>query len=104
MDDIGGLVSQILNDPEQMQQIMDLAKNLSSGSDNPEQPALSPERVAEIGKFLQQSEAADRKQEALVRALRPFLRPGRQSKLDRAMQIAKLSHIAGIALKKDLIP
>ena len=102
MDDISGLVSQILSDPEQMQQIMDLAKNLSAGST--EEPVLSPERVAEIGKYLQQSEAADRKQEALVHALRPFLRPSRQSKLDRAMQIAKLSHIAGIALKKDLIP
>ena len=103
MDDISGVVSQILSDPEQMQQIMDLAKNLSAGSGT-DGAMLSPERMEEIGKYLQKSEAVDRKQEALVHALRPFLRPSRQSKLDRAMQIARLSHIAGIALKKDLIP
>lgn len=104
MDDLGGLIGQILNDPDRLQQVMDVAKNLLPQDAAVEEPAIDQERIHEIGKLLQNKDATEQKQEALMQALRPYLRPGRRSKLDRAMQIARLSHIAGIALKKDLIP
>ena len=43
--------------------------------------------------------STDGKQEALLCALKPFLRPERREGIDRAMQLAKLSQLAGIALK-----
>lgn len=104
MDDLGGLIGQILNDPERMQQLMDVAKNIMPNDSTGLETIVDQERFNELGKLLQNKDAAEQRQEALMQALRPYLRPGRRSKLDRAMQIAKLSHIAGIALKKDLIP
>lgn len=101
MDDISGVISQIMNDPERMQQIMELAQSLTSGEETQEPPLVSPERIEELGKMIRQTQHVDEKQEALVHALRPYLKPGRRSKLDRALQIAKLSHWAGIALKKE---
>ena len=43
--------------------------------------------------------AADKKQEALLLALKPFLRKDRQSKIDRALQAARLASLASLALK-----
>ena len=40
------------------------------------------------------------RQEALLRALEPFLRPSRREKIERALQIARLSGIAGSALRR----
>ena len=40
------------------------------------------------------------RQEALLRALEPFLRPARREKIERALQIARLSGIAGSALRR----
>ena len=48
---------------------------------------------------MQQAQRSDGKQEALLCALKPFLRPERREGIDRAMQLAKLSQLAGIALK-----
>jgi hypothetical protein len=104
MDDLGGIISQLLKNPEQMQNLMEAAKTLLPQGLSGEESVMDQERINEIGKLFQNKDAAEQKQEALMQALRPYLRPGRRSKLDRAMQMAKLSHIAGIALKKDLIP
>ena len=102
MDDIGDVISQIVNDPERMQQIMDLAQNLSLGDDAQGGNPISPERIETLGKIIQQTQHTDKKQEALVHALRPYLKPGRRTKLDKAIQIAKMSQLAGLAFTKDI--
>lgn len=101
MDEIGDIISQIVNDPERMQQVMELAKNLSLGDEPKGSPPISPERIEAFGKMIQQTQHSDKKQEALVHALRPYLKPGRRSKLDKAMQIARMSQLAGFAFSKD---
>ena len=37
---------------------------------------------------------------ALLQALRPFLREQRRSRLDRAVQLARLSHVIRVALRE----
>ena len=106
MDDIGEKLTQILNDPGSLQQIMEVVSALGgqqTSTDGGEtgqlpQPA-PPEMLEDITKMLRQAEKEDKKQEALLQALRPFLKPNRQERLERAMQVAHLSHLAGIALR-----
>lgn len=49
--------------------------------------------------LMREAQHSDRKQEALVLALKPYLSPDRRDRLDRAMQLAKISRLAGTALK-----
>lgn len=102
MDDINDAISQILNNPERMQQVMEIAKHLMPVQEEDDQTSVSPERMQVIGNILQQTQRADNRQEALVLALRPYLKPGRLTKLEKAMQIAKLSRLAEMALKNEM--
>lgn len=99
MDEISGKLTQILNDPEQIRQIMDLAKN--AGLISPETAASmeTVETMNQMNESLQRMNRAGEKQEALFHALRPYLKPNRQTRLDRALQLAKLSHLAEAALR-----
>lgn len=103
----------ILQDPAQLQKIFALAQSL--GLSSPPQPQPSepppallqpppptPERSAAadtLAELLQKAGKLDRRQENLLNALKPFLKPGRREKIDRAMQAARLSRLAGAALR-----
>lgn len=106
-------LQQILNDPNSMAQIMSLAQSFGlQGTQEPTpqpqsppvQAAFSPS-MADMGfaqaimGLMQQSQNTDGKQEALLCALKPFLKPERRAKIDQAMQLARISHLAGFALK-----
>lgn len=105
VDDLNEKITQILNDPGSIQQIAQIANALGgqqaqAGPDKDGAgPLASPEMLADISKLLRQAEKKDKKQEALFQALRPYLKPNRQARLDRAMQIAHLSHLAGAAFR-----
>lgn len=102
-------LNQILNDPNSMAQILSLAQSFGMQSE-PEPSAAPPSAPAmgampdegfllSIMQMMQQAQKSDAKQEALLCALKPYLAPERREKLDRAMQLARLSHIAGFALR-----
>ena len=99
MDDISGKLTQILNDPAQIRQIMDLAKNAGLVSAEDNNPAQTVQTIHRMSDALQRMSRAGQKQEALFYALRPYLKPNRQTRLDRALQLAKLSHLAEAALR-----
>ena len=82
-----------------MKQIMDTVQAL--GLQPPEESFTvpSPELTGQVAAVFRQVQAQDQKQQALIRALLPYLRPGKQRRLERAMQVAKLSHLAGFALQ-----
>lgn len=84
-----------------MKQIMDMAAALGVAPDGGPPPEQLPEKISDA---LHHAQAIDRKQEALVHALLPYLQPGRQARLERAMQIARLSHLAGAALRSGEAP
>ena len=62
-------------------------------------PPMDPRMLQTLMRLMQQAQQSDGKQEALICALKPFLAPERREKMDRAMQIARISHLAGFALR-----
>ena len=101
-------LSQVLNDPNSMAQLMSFAQSLGMGPpDAPPPPGPPPGPspgddafVRGILQLVRQANQKDGPQEALLAALKPYLRPDRREKLDRAMRIARISQIAGGALKQ----
>ena len=105
MDDLQNKISAIFSSPESMEQIRNLAQSLAGGSEDiqstmttaPQQPEPSLQmdpRIMQImtramSEFSKPSEAS-----ALLGALRPYLSQDRISKMDRAMNIARLAKIA----------
>ena len=106
-------VGAVLQDPQKLQQIFALAQTLGLSppdSSAPPPPAPEPvrpkpqeappdERQEALGALLQKAGKLDRRQENLLNALKPFLKPDRREKIDRAMQAARLSRLAGAALR-----
>ena len=78
---------------------MDMAAAIS-GSSQPTETSLSEP----VWNLLQKVSATDPRQEALMQALRPYLKPNRQNKLERALQIAQLSRFAKVAMQNASLP
>lgn len=110
-------LNQLLSDPNAMEQIFSLAGKLGMSSEpsgepeaeeqplserEPEaaelsQPLFGAEGLGGLGKLLeifQGSQQTAQEADALLDALRPFLRQERQEKLDRARCLAGLSRAA----------
>lgn len=103
-------LKQILADPDSMAQILSLVQSFGMpteapsdrSSDNAPPPPPPPSDGAMlqgIMHLMQQAQHSDKKQEALLGALKPYLAPERRGKLDRAMQIARISHLVSAALQ-----
>ena len=111
MDELERALRAVLDDPAQLQELRALAGSLGLGQPDaaapqeaavppmpppappPAQPPKPPvqETVSlpePAAAMLRQAGKADKKQEALLLALKPFLRKDRQSKIDRALQAA----------------
>lgn len=104
-DGLEDKLQQILNDPDSMAQIMSLAQSLGGSQQEEQSPVSPPTPPIDEGMMqammglMQQARQTDSRQEALLAALKPYLAPERREKIDRAMQLAKISRIAGSALR-----
>lgn len=113
MDDLEKQLGAVLKDPQMMGQLMAMAQSLQSQlgeggspSQPPSQPAKSPPPsqqpvpdLPDLGMLqkmagLFRGGSIDQEQQALLKALRPFLSQGRLEKLERAMRAAKLAQMA----------
>lgn len=116
MDELARALRAVLEDPGQMQQLRAMADSLGLGIpgeeaahstadpvQTPPDPPLPtppvPPMQEVLGGLMRQGSALEKKQQALLQALRPFLRRERQEKLDRALQAAQLASVAGLMLK-----
>ena len=97
MDDMEQKIGAVLNNPELMQKIMNMAQSFG------QTPAASQEKagpsepdLAMIQKLsgLAQSSGIDQEQKALLSALTPYLTRSRIVKLENAMRAAKLARLA----------
>lgn len=96
-------LSQVLNDPNSMAQLMSFAQSLGMRPpDAPPPPGPPPGPspgpppgddafVRGILQLVRQANQKDGPQEALLAALKPYLRPERREKLDRAMRASRAS-------------
>lgn len=118
MSELEEKLNSILSDPDAMAQVMSLAQSLSAqtGGDAPTDasapPAqdggsdvsamlsravssLDPELLRRLLPVLSQLNREESSQTAaLLYALRPFLREDRRGKVERAVQLARLIHLA----------
>ncbi|MGM9563950.1 MAG: hypothetical protein ACI3VQ_07775 [Faecousia sp.] len=95
-----------------MAQILSLAQSFGMSPEPPSDhgPSAPPKQEQKVGMpdegflqaimgLMQQARQSDSKQEALLCALKPYLAPDRRDKIDRALEIARISHLAGFALR-----
>lgn len=116
----------ILSNPEMMNTIMSMAKSLGQSQPPPEQappprqespqqkPAPPPKNPFPMGKnelemisrisALSQQTGLDRQEQALLKALDPYLSRERLSKLEKAMHAAKMARFATVALDRSGVP
>lgn len=111
-DGLEDKLQQILNDPDSMAQILSLAQSFGMSPEPPSDhgPSAPPKQEQKVGMpdegflqaimgLMQQARQSDSKQEALLCALKPYLAPDRRDKIDQALEIARISHLAGFALR-----
>lgn len=110
MADFEEKLESILGNPQAMEQIMSLAQSLGGMEPKSAPPPASgkpaasddlqidPHLINSIFSLINQYNSNDDQRIALLSALRPFVKERRYSKIDKAIQIAKLSRVARAAL------
>lgn len=103
MDNLEQQLSAVMNNPAMMQQIMQLAQSMDSSppqeatptdqSTMPSFPDIDLSMIQKLSGFARQS-GIDPNQQALLTALRPYLKGNRISRLERAMKAAKMAGLA----------
>ena len=114
MSELDDKLNSILSNPAMMQQILSLAQALNqSEAQHPQAPqsqvqqpqipqdhfaptndrGINPNLLSKIAALMQRG-SIDKNQEALLRALRPYLNNQKLEKLERAMHAAKMAGIA----------
>ena len=98
MDDINARLAEILNDPESMNRVREMAENLLSGEESAESniPAaadagIDAASLAKItGIMTKLKSAGDDNRTALLNALKPHLSEERRKKVDTAVKLLRL--------------
>lgn len=114
MSEFEDKLQSILGNPDAMSQIMSLAQSIGGPSSDevassaPEEESVSPfsmlgdldPRLLQIGmQLLSEYNTGDDRKTALLTALRPFVKEERYSKVDQAIQIAKLARVIRVAVE-----
>ena len=109
MDNMEEKLNSILSNPQAMQQIMALAQSLGNGSSPQEpkekqepeipgtQPKLDLNTLQRLSSLTAQT-GISKDQQALLQALSPYLPRDRVTKLEKAMQAAKMAKLASAFL------
>ena len=101
MDDFESKLGSILNNPEMMGRIMEMAQSFGGQSTQPEPPPAQESSFPELDFATMQkisrllgNTGVDNEQKALLAALAPYVSGNRIGKLERAMRAAKLAGMA----------
>ena len=115
MGDFENKLNELLKSPESLEQIMNLARSLSGGDagssekevkeEAPKSSGFSnplggfdPQIMGMLGAALKEYSSAS-ENDALISAIKPYLKKDRREKVEKAIQIAKLAKVA-----KNVIP
>lgn len=104
MDDLDSKLESILGNPQIMEQIMNIAGQVggnsdTTGQDNNQTEQTAPAPIIDSGSLRNLSNllgntSIDKNQQALIRALSPYVGAQKTGKLERAMQAAKIAQMA----------
>ena len=107
MGELEDRISGVLNDPKQMQEIMDMARSLMDGGGAAEllrglgaAAEQEPPGPAPFG-ALTGGAPGGRDTRALLEAMRPWLSEKRRGKLERALRLSRMAHLALTMLGKE---
>ena len=110
MDDLGAKLAQLLDNPEEMEKLKNMAETLmgESGRNDNKGPDLSSlfggldiGTVMQLGNLLRSDAEDDRTR--LLMALKPHLSTPRQDKVDRAVKLLRIASILPLISKQGLI-
>jgi len=103
LDGLEEQLNSILSDPEQMEKLAGLARSLMGGADAARaetppagEPGLDPGLLQRLGRMMQGGDTG--REQALLKAMEPYLSEKRRGKLNRAMKLARLARIARMAM------
>ncbi len=111
--DLAARLEAVLSDPGQMEKLAKMAGELLGGKDAaarsgegrpdavpapPVSPALDQKVLSALSRNFGGGEK--NRSTALLLAMRPYMKPEKQEKLDRAMQIARMARIAGTVMEQ----
>ena len=111
MDNLEQQLGAVLGNPEMMQQIMAMAQALGTSStesppqeESPPPPSMPDIDIGMLKKLsgLAGQGTIDKEQQALLKALGPYLTSRRIHELENAMRAAKMARIAATALGGNL--
>jgi len=109
MSEFEDMINSVLSDPVQMEKISGLAKSLMGGSgpdagfdSTPTDKAmdLDPSLLGRISSLMSMGQQPSDDKKALLEAMKPYLSEKRRRKMDKALHIARLARIAGIAMEE----
>ena len=94
MDELQESLNRLLENPEELKRMTDMASQLLGGGEEPvkDEPKL-PDLSALMGKL----RGGNSDTQKLLQAMKPFLAPERRARLSRAMRAAKLASVASAA-------
>lgn len=102
MSELEEKLGSILSNPQLMQQIMSMAQVMQDARPaeptEPAAPALPDLSVMQKLAGLSRQSGIDKNQQALLRALSPYISRERSAKLEKAMRAAKLARLASAFL------
>ena len=102
MDDLSSKLSALLNDPDGLNQIKELASSLlgeETEAEEKEKPLQNGNEIAAIMQILNALKGANDKSVELLLALKPHLSYERQKRLDTAIKLLKIYSV--LPLLKD---
>lgn len=112
MSEMEEKLGQILSNPQMMQQIMSLAQAMNASQPQKQEPPpppkppqptmpaipdIDPNLLRSLSNMTRQG-GTDQNQQALLKALSPYLSQSRVNKLERAMRAAKMAGLASAFL------
>ena len=101
MSEMEEKLNSVLNNPQMMQQIMEMAQSMNSSTPKKEEtpqkndspPEIDLGMLKKLSGFAGQS-SIDKNQQSLLKALGPYLSRERITKLEKAMRAAKMARLA----------
>lgn len=120
MSEFEDKLNAILSSPETMEQIMALAGSIAGGGGSEETPppqpgegggapdlsglgslfsGVDPSMLVKLLPLVQEYQNGSSEKQALLNALKPFLRQESQAKVEKAIQITRLSHVIRSSMK-----
>ena len=113
--ELGAALESVLSDPEKVEKLSRMARELfgdqagageqqagpapSPAGQSAPPPAPDANVLSALGRAFS-GKVQPSRSTALLLAMRPYMRPEKQEKLDRAIQIARMANIAGTVMRQ----